>query len=432
MRRLGALLLVLAAVCAGCSREPSARGKKLGDWINILKRSNDVAQLKETAAALTELGPNAEPAAWELVRLLSDRQAFAHYRSLTEQQVEEVYQVFTPALRAIGPATGPLVLQAIEYNRPVSADVMRALHPTALPALLKGLEHKEARVRRTVAGRWRDLGSAGRSGTDALILALRDADGVVRSEAAMSLGAIDPEPGQAVRVLLDALKDQVPLVRTAAAESLGHFPTEAERLLEPLVNRLLDPDPAVREAAAGSISRYGPQKERAVPPLLKIITGADAGARRAAMRAVIGLEGLKLLPVDTLVSFITDTNFAVQAVQTLLSLNPRAALFVPELVGHLRERGDTATAQRQNAFARIGADAVPTLTTMLKYQEPPAAEAEVVRYEAAMALAAIGADAKSALPVLNDLAESETSEHVRVAAIEAIRRIKARLKWVPR
>jgi HEAT repeat protein len=426
------VLLAALVALAGCTREPEARGKKLSEWVNLLKRSNDVAALKETAAALTELGPNAEPAAWELVRALSDRQAFGHYRSLTEQQVHEVYQVFAPTLRAIGPAAGPLVVQAIEYNRPISGDVMRALNATALPSVLKGLEHPEARVRRTVAERWRDLGPAGRSGTEALIAALRDNDGVVRGEAAKSLGAIDAEPGQAVRALLEMLKDQVPLVRVAGVESLGNFPTEAERLLGPLGDRLLDQDPAVREAAVSSISRYGAQKQLAVPVLVRIIEGTDAAARHNAMRATISMGGLKLLPQGILVSFITDTNFAPQVVETLLQTDPRAVLFVPELVGRLRERSDTATTPRQDAFARIGARATPVLVTMLTYKDGPPAESEVVRYEAAMALAAIGGDANPALPVLNELIESESSEHVRVAAIEAVRRIKAGQKWAPR
>jgi HEAT repeat protein len=316
-------------------------------------------------------------------------------------------------------------VQAIEYNRPISGDVMRALNATALPAVLKGLEHPEARVRRTVAERWRDLGPAGRSGTEALIAALRDNDGVVRGEAAKSLGAIDAEPGQAVRALLEMLKDQVPLVRVAGVESLGNFPTEAERLLGPLGDRLLDQDPAVREAAVSSISRYGAQKQLAVPVLVRIIEGTDAAARHNAMRATIGVGGLKLLPKGILVSFITDTNFASQVVETLLQTDPRAVLFVPELVGRLRERSDTATTPRQDAFARIGARATPVLVTMLTYKDGPPAESEVVRYEAAMALAAIGGNAKPALPVLNELIESESSEHVRVAVIEAVRRIKA-------
>ena len=432
MTRPATLLLGGLLLLAGCSREPAARGKPLSDWLNLLKRSNDPAQLKETAAALTELGPHAEPAAWEIIRLLADRRALAHYRSLTEPQADEVCQAFAPALRAIGPATGPLVVQAIEYDRPISGDVLRALHPTALPAVLKGLEHPQARVRRAIAEHWRDLGPAGRGGADALLLALRDSDGIVRGEAAKSLGNIEAEPGQTVRVLLDVLKDQVPNVRLAAAESLGNFPTEADRLLGPLTDRLLDNDRPVREAAVASLSRHGAHRQTAVPLLLKVLQGADAHARDAAFRAVLGLDALKLLPEETLLSFIADSGHGPRVAETLLQVNPRAALFVPALVGHLRERTDTATAPRQDAFAKIGAPAVPVLITMLGHQDAPAAEAEVVRYEAAMALAAIGGAAKPALPALETMTANEPSEHVRVAAIEAIRRIKANQKWSPR
>jgi HEAT repeat protein len=413
------------ALLAGCNREPSVRGKKLSEWIEILKRSNDVSQLKESAVAFTELGPQAEPAAWELVRVLSDPQAFGHYRSLNEKQVADVYQAFAPALRAVGPAAGPIVVQAIEYKRPVSGQVMRALDPSALAIVLQALDHADARVRRVVAERWRDLGPDGKSGADALLRAIQqDKDNTVRIEATKSLGVIGADPKSTADALLSVLTDPLPLVRVAAAEGLANFPTESARLLQPLADRFRDEEPAVREAALQSLCVLAKNKQQAIPLLVSRITGQDANARQMALRAIVTLDGWKSLPHDVLISLITDETHAAQAAMTLLEQDPHALLFVPALVGQLRKRGDTATLARQKALAKVGAPAVPILIPMLKYNKGPAAESEVVRYEAAMGLSAIAGDAKSALPPLAESIETEPSEHVRIALIEATRQIK--------
>jgi HEAT repeat protein len=85
----------------------------------------------------------------------------------------------------------------------------------------------------------------------------------------------------------------------------------------------------------------------------------------------------------------------------------------------------------------IGVRAVPALVRMLAYKgqsAPPSEqeikEAEVVRYEAAMALAAIGNVATEAVPKLQEMSVAEPSEHVRSAVIEALHRIKSsRAGW---
>jgi hypothetical protein len=437
--RAAALWLALLALAPGCGQPLAARGKTLGEWLDLVRRSNDVAELKSAAAALAELGPHAEPAAWELVRLLSDRQAFGHYRSMNEAQVDEAFRALADALRAIGSAAAPVVLQAVERGRPVSADVMRALHDSALPELARGLAHPALKVRRGMAERWRDLGARGKPGAPMLVLALRDPDEKVRGEAAKSLGAVSADPDLAAPALVEALGDQLPVVRLAAAESLAAFQSRAAAVLPALAERLGDPDQAVCDGVVASVARFRDHKELAAPLLAAKLAGKDERARHAAMRAAIGADALRLLPPEVLAPFIEspDGDFALKAVETLMETNPKAALLAPALVGRLRTLGDASTAPRQDAFAVIGVRAVPALVRMLAYKgqsAPPSEqeikEAEVVRYEAAMALAAIGNVATEAVPKLQEMSVAEPSEHVRSAVIEALHRIKSsRAGW---
>lgn len=444
----GSLRLLLVGLAlsgaSGCGPGPVARGRTLGEWLDSLKRSTDAAELKETAAALAEMGPSAEPAAWELVRLLSDRQAFGHYRSLDEARVQEVYGALAKALRAIGPGAAPVVVRAMEHGHPVTADVVTALHDAALPELANALAHPSLKVRRALAERWRDLGARGRAGGPMLVRVLRDADAVVRREAAKSLGAISADPETAVPALAGALGDEAPAVRLAVVESLGAFPDAAAVALPALMSRLGDEDAAVSAAAAAAVARFPDRKDAVVPLLAAALADAKGLTRRAAMRAAIGAEVLALLPPRVLVPFIEpsggkngavqaeDEMFSVKSVEALLRSSPKSALFVPGLVGRLRQIADTSTAPRQDALAKIGAPAAPVLARMLSYagdssspSEREAGEAEVVRYEAAMGLAAIGGDAREALPVLQERIRLESSEHVRGAVIEAMRRIRS-------
>jgi HEAT repeat protein len=332
-----------------------------------------------------------------------------------------------------------VVLQAVEHGRPVSADVMNALHDSALPELAKGLTGPNLKVRRLIAEHWRDLGARGGVGAPMLIQSLRDPDATVRKEAAKSLGAVQAEPDLAAPPLIESSRDPFPMVRLAAVESLGGFRSRAASVLPVLVERLADADAAVREGAVGSLTQFGEQKAIAAPLLAGRLSGTDEAARQAAMRAAIGLDALSLLPPEVLVPFIesSERGWALKVVETLMQKNPKAVLFVPGLVGRLRQLDDKATAPRQDAFAQLGAPAVPALVRMLSYQGEAASpseqefkEAEVVRYEAAMALAAIGSEAKAALPTLEERSASEPSEHVRSAVIEALRRVKSeRALW---
>jgi HEAT repeat protein len=425
MMRFLTISMVAIVALSGCSREPEARGKSLGEWVTILNRSNDIAQLKECAAALTELGPQAEPAAWELVRVLSDRQWFAHYRSLNEQQVEEVYRAFAPALRAIGPAAGPTVVQAIENKRPVSGDVMRALDPAALPVVLKALEHNEVRVRRDIAKQWGTLGPNGRSGAEALTKAiLNDPDAMVRTEATRSLGTIDADANIAIPVLQKALADKEILVRIAACNSLASFPKAADRWISDVAAMLGDAEPAVRAAAIQALSLCTNHRKLVASTLIPLLQGTHALSRDGAMQILVALDALGEVPVPILVIFLDSEGYATNAATVLLHTNPRALLFLPGLVGKLSGSIDAATARRQDVFAKIGAPAVPVLIKMLQYNEEPAAEAEVVRFEAAMALSMLREAAKPAIPTLEAMVANETSDPVRRAAIRALQQIR--------
>lgn len=425
MRSVLLLALVALVTLAGCGGEPSVRGKSLSEWDTILKRSHDPAELKQCATAIQELGPAAQPLAWELVRLLSDRKAFGHYRSMTDQQVADIFQVFKPALRAIGASAGPVVIQAVENKRPISVDVLQGLHPDALATVASGMGHTEVRVRRELAGLWGGLGANGRTGAEALVNAMADTDDTVRAAATRSLGPIDAPADLAVPALLAALTDQQTLVRFTACESLAGYRSVADRWLPALGNALADPEESVRAAAVKTFGQCTDQKPQVMAVLLPILQGTNPVARNYGMQAVIALDRVRDLPSPTLLSFLSAEPFGPVVAATLLETDPRALLFVPGLVGRLTGSIDADTRLRQDVLLKLGDRAVPVLIKMLQYQEGDPAEAEVVRYEATMALSALGKPAQPALGILSKMADTESSEGLRVAAAKALKQIHA-------
>ena len=120
---------------------------------------------------------------------------------------------------------------------------------------------------------------------------------VVRREALRSLGklreraSIDPQV--VVPALLEALKDSDGSVRTIAVTYLGIVRDNPGKEVAGLITALADQEPAVREAAAGALSAYGAQAEPAVPALHKAESDPDDDVKREAGRALVIISEAK-------------------------------------------------------------------------------------------------------------------------------------------
>lgn len=428
-----ALCLILALTLAGCEREPVFQGRGLGHWYSVVQRSHDVDELVRAGEALSEAGPLAEPAAWELVRVLSDRQEFGHYRGLGAGDVDRVFVSFRKALHGIGPAAGAQIIKALELGRTVSPDVYAAISADSVPVLVRAMEHRHPAVRLGLVQAMGEIGPRAGTAAPALVAALGAEDEQVRQAAARSLGLIDADASLAVPALLKVRRDASLWMRQAVVFSLGRFPSRAEEVIPVLIEATGDGDPLVRMEAAQSMWRYPQAVSRCADATARLLHDAEAGVRAAALRLLTENKGFDGVSTGELAKLLArvEPEVTEAALAAIERRGAAAADGMPALMELVRaHRGDIQQPLRVKAMAAIGEPAVPTLVTMLRYQEPPATptspdRAWQVRLEAARALAAMDPlAAAGALDALNTVAgDARENALAREAARAAVQRI---------
>jgi len=418
------------ALLAACNRQPAAGGRKLNDWLEVVKRSNDPQELIAAADALAVLGPEAAPASYELVRMMADREWFAHYRKLTPAQVGQVFAAYGRTLNAMGPAVVPTVLQFLEYDRPVSADVVNSLSAEAVPALANGLHHPEPKVRAGVAVALGTLGRRGSAAAPQLLKMARDRDESVRKVAVKALGLVSTDPAAAAPVLIAALKDESVWVRVAATEGLQGLQHNDEAVVQALVAQLADKEPLVRGASAATLGSLGGSVS-AVPALVNLLGDPSTNNQRHALHALAKIRPLQPAAAPAIVGRLAAGDG--EAAATLRGLGADAAAAVPAIAETMRRRGFRDNGLYAPVLASVGAAAVPTLIELLRYRVAGAnaefatntEEGWPARIVAAEALGAMGATAKPALPVLKEVMGTERRAEVVAAARKAIKQIES-------
>ena len=175
------------------------------------------------------------------------------------------------------------------------------------------------------------------------------------------LEALGEKAAEAAPALVELLPDKNEDVRLAAAIVLGKIGKPA---VEPLVKALDSKDADVRFYAVWSLAFVGPNAKIAEPALLKAMSDPAAPVRRKAAYALgrIGADAQAVAPV--LVAALADADMDVR---------------------------DAA----QGALPKLGKIAVPAIIEAAKNGRA------IQRHAAMKALGEIGADAASAIPVLN-------------------------------
>jgi HEAT repeat protein len=328
----------------------------------------------------------------------------------------------------------------------------------ALSDAVRMLKDPDVEVRRKGAGKIGELGAAGKEAVPALLVALKDPDARVRSNAAVSLCAIDrTHSREAVSVLVAALDDPNPYTRAMMALSLGGLGPEARGAVPALLKALKDPeagvrrqaamalgqigpgeggdakevvaaliaavkDPATRQGAVGALVNFGSAAADAVPVLLEVLKEGDASVRVDAIQ-ILGFGGRaaasKVVPV--LMAALEDPDEMARgcATRALGMIGPTAQKAVPALLGVLQSARPGHRRDAAEALGRIGPaakEAVLPLTAALKDQD------REVRIEAAHALALIVPDRARTLVSVSDLVAGlrEQSTHVKYRALQAL------------
>lgn len=181
-----------------------------------------------------------------------------------------------------------------------------------------------------------------------LIPLLKDTDPDVRRTAALSLGKI-AHPEAAPDLML-ALRDADPLVRQYSAWGLGNLGERARAdVIAALIVVLEDPVPAVARASADAIGSLGAGPE-AITRLSTILREGSVQARRSAVTALGLLESP--LAHDGLLGALEDHDAGVrqEAIAALGELGDGRA--VSAIEAHLRH--DASAGVRTEAAYRLG------------------------------------------------------------------------------
>jgi len=389
---------------------------------------------------VTEIGPDAALLSPQLVTALADK-------------IARIRESAADALEQIGPGAAPALAEGLSHSdakiRLQCATILRHLSPSAAQAgtqkLTAALKDEVGQVRLAAAGALWRLDRQGDLIAPVLLSLLDENDKAVRKEAAELLCAIRPRPKEATLGFSILLKDVDPFVRVMAAWALWDIGENPTRYLPVLLELIKDRKAGfVRVRAAELLARMGPKAKEALPllieevkskappnplplqdlmavigkdgmlPLLEIVQGNDLGASQSAgtLLAALGEE-----PVQHLLKLTKHSNANVRnvAVRVIGMIGRASSDAVPTLIAMVQtEKDDIARATLLRALGDIGPKAeaaVPVLLTALKHKQ------SLIRQAAFDSLWRIGMDAKTLLPVLDDLTK-DSDPYVRGRSVE--------------
>lgn len=390
--------------------ELGASASELVPDVVKLLASSDVAVRHEAVAALGAIGPAAAPAIPQLKEFLTNGELLLRYESVV-------------ALRSIG-ADRAEILAAV---KPLLTDADRMVQVEAAATLLAfGTDDKPAAIQ-------------------ALVEALKDGRSGIRSAA---IPWLTQSGADAIAPLREILGTGPAAAQAAAAEALGDMGALAAPAVPQLVERLSANSPAVVAAAARALTQIGISSDETLAALHAQCGHAAAPVRVAVLQSLMRL-GPGLSAVGRLQAGLKDDDVLVRlaACDALAALGPRAEVAIPELVNALHDPSGAVTIRAADALGQVGPAALPALRKLLDDEHlaelalhtleamgpaaRPASNDLIQKLKApgaipqrslCLALAAIGADVRTAGPALKEILNDEQSE-ARPAAAYALGRL---------
>jgi HEAT repeat protein len=303
-------------------------------------------------------------------------------------------------------------------------------YTAAVPALVEGLGHEAEPVRIAAGHKLRMIGPAAQAAVPALQKLLGDDKSAVRIETALALVAIDvKEATGTVPALIEGLKASVhPAME--AAQALAELGPVAKDAVPELVKHFDAESPHVRLYSAEAAARIDPEQ---APKAVEVLVGMlkDKKYKKSMVRSYslgalqrIGAPAKSALPA--LKELLTDNGpFHADVALALIAIEPEGTnpAFQWAREALLSKNADEDTydlIERLPQLGHKGKPLVPDLVALLK------SESGDSRASAVALLAAIGREARAALPDLKKAAESDPQPKVRKLAAEAIKKIEAK------
>jgi HEAT repeat protein len=304
---------VRIAVFGWLHQEPFARGMPASYWIDHLVNDPSEEGRAQAAAALMEIGPEVLP---DLIYALKARGG---------RVASETMEVFR---RLSSSAVPLLVTEAMAFGddeefRGQATEIllrMRADVRGSVPALIVGLGHPQAEVRRDAARLLVRTGKEGGLAVRALGAALTDKDVRVRRHAAAALAAVGAEALPALPALRKALRDRDGEVRRLAALAAASIGAPALDASGELLELLHDREARVRTQAARALGLVGADTKDAVEALTSLLkndTSLDARKEAVAALGRLGPKAQPALPELVSAVFSPYLDLSVPALDAL-------------------------------------------------------------------------------------------------------------------
>jgi S1-C subfamily serine protease len=196
-------------------------------------------------------------------------------------------------------------------------------------ALIKCLEHRDARVRIESAHRLAELGPQAQPAAGSLIKALHDKEALVRQSAALALGRLGPNARMEVRkAVFETIRDNDVSVRLAAFEALANLgapePNELPTLLSMLHGAIERHQLHSCAPIARSLALLGSRARDAVPDLRELVKTEDRSVRIAALLALgkIGSAARDAIPELSETLKDSDRGIRIQTALALTAIDP--------------------------------------------------------------------------------------------------------------
>ncbi|QDV50123.1 HEAT repeat domain-containing protein [Gimesia fumaroli] len=416
----------------------------------------------DAAVALSEIG---EPAVKPLLEKLQKEHA-ADQHSECEKICDVLAQMGSRGETAV-----PTLLKLL--NSKDQALVWRAAHALGsinakpeevVPALTKLLTSSSPIVRAQAAIAIGDFGADAKSAVPDLIKLLSDSDLNVKLDATTALGEIGPDASAAVPQISSAMQAgptaltltgasalasigeaSVPALNEMLAKDsplkllaihvLGEIGAASKAAIPELLKLTDSPDADIRETAIISLGEMGPAAISVEPELLKILEDSKGKTRNTAVYALSKIGSKKVLPIIKKYAESTneDERFRLVCAWALLRANPTDPATVksalPGLIKVLADENPLLRREAANAISLSGPlaeSATSNLTNALKTEQNQA-----VVFELITALAEIGPQAASAIPLITPYVSSD-DQMLRVVSTYALARFgKAAESAVP-
>ncbi|HEV3260540.1 MAG TPA: HEAT repeat domain-containing protein [Gemmataceae bacterium] len=223
-----------------------------------------------------------------------------------------------------------------------------------------------------------------------------------RARAAQVLSRIGPDAGEAVPALAEALGDSHNGVARAAAVALGNMGPTARAAVPALRAALASPNDLLSVAAAVALWKIDGRAEDVMPVLTACIADRSSPARENAAGALIALGPKAQAAVPTLIAMLGDAGDKGRwrALAVLAAVGPRARAAVPAVTEMLDDEQPLVRVSAADALWRLSGRPDPAVRVLADALHVPTGQGIVVRLMAAHVLAAMGRQAKAAVPAL--------------------------------